>query len=350
MTKGNPIGPLESKLNDVSLIREDIGVGFANGALGDAEYYGMDNFPEIKAHEEMLAADIEGPAIIRLIHVTRHAPKEIFARGIVIEIWFDDAKEPAVSCPLADFFGDGCNGDSMYFTSNYIECAPWSYNCYIPMPFRKRARIIVRNDTDTNLRACYIYIEWEKLAKIDDRQGYFHASYERRTFALTTKTDELFLDLKGKGHILGRQLSIISHDPMFNGFSFIMEGDNEIDIDGFKRAINYMGSEDSFTFSWGYQHLFAGKHAGITLMENADPSRLSVYRFHDHMPLRFNKSLRWSICWQNEQIGTPEWQAFINPAWLADGAIVDYATVFYWYQDVPGGFQHVPLKPAGPER
>jgi hypothetical protein len=25
---------------------------------------------------------------------------------------------------------------------------------------------------------------------------------------------------------------------------------------------------------------------------------------------------------------------------------VDYATVFYWYQDSPGGYQHAPLMPA----
>ena len=37
-------------------------------------------------------------------------PAELFARGIVLEIYFDGAKTPAVHCPVADFFGDGCGG------------------------------------------------------------------------------------------------------------------------------------------------------------------------------------------------------------------------------------------------
>jgi hypothetical protein len=32
----------------------------------------------------------------------------VLARGVVSEIWFDKAGEPAVQCPLADYFGNGC--------------------------------------------------------------------------------------------------------------------------------------------------------------------------------------------------------------------------------------------------
>ena len=70
------------------------------------------------------------------------------SRGVVLEIYFDGAKTAAVICPLADFFGDGCGGESMYFSSKFIECAPWSYNCYFPMPFKESARVVLRNDTD----------------------------------------------------------------------------------------------------------------------------------------------------------------------------------------------------------
>lgn len=325
----------------LSLIREDIGIGFANAALSDGERY--KEFPVISGQGSMNVADIEGPAVIRAIHVTRHRPKELFARGIVLEIWFDDAKEPAVRSPLADFFGDGCSGDSMYFSSKFVECAPWSYNCYFPMPFRKHARILLRNDTEKPV-GCYCYVEWEKLPKLDERQGYFHATYLRKSFHLDTKTSVVFLDVKGSGHLLGRQLSIISSAPTFKNFAFIMEGDNEVDIDGRERVINYMGTEDSFTFSWGFRHLFSGQRAGMTLIDKGQPSRLSVYRFHDHMPIRFKRSLRWTITWQHELLDDPRWQ--IDPAWHTGGP-VDYATAFYWYQSSPGGFDHAPLGPVG---
>jgi len=29
---------------------------------------------------------------------------------------------------------------------------------------------------------------------------------------------------------------------------------------------------------------------------------------------------------------------------------VDYATVFYWYQDAPGGYRHAPLDPPEKRR
>jgi hypothetical protein len=78
-------------------------------------------------------------------------------------------------------------------------------------------------------------------------------------------------------------------------------------------------------------------------VEHGDLNRLSIYRFHDHLPIRFNKSLRWHINWQHEQFFTK------NPKWAdavaKGGCWVDYATVYYWYQASPGGFQHEPLPP-----
>jgi hypothetical protein len=274
------------------------------------------------------------------------AHAERLARGVVIEIWFDDANEPAVMCPLADFFGDGCNGSSMYFTSNLVECAPWSYNCYFAMPFKSRAKVILRKDSDKNAMN-YSYVEWESLPKWNDDFDYFHATYRRQCFQLTKDSDEMFFQVKGAGHIIGRQFSVVTDEPLFKDFGFVMEGNNEVDIDGRERAIDYLGTEDSFTFSWGFQATFAGLRAGMPLIDKGATNRLSIYPFHDHMPIRFNKFLSWHINWSHERWFTqrPEWpKAVAN-----DGCWVDYATVFYWYQQAPGGYQHEPL-PAVADR
>ena len=153
----------------------------------------------------------------------------------------------------------------------------------------------------------------------------------------------MFFEVEGTGHILGRQFSVITDEPFFRSFNTVMEGNNEIDIDGRQRQLDYLGTEDSFTFSWGFQETFAAERVGMTLVELGDVNRLSIYRFHDHMPIRFNKSLKWHINWQNEKFFTG------NPAWheavARGGCWVDYATVHYWYQTVPGGFEHQPLRP-----
>jgi len=322
---------------ELPLIRKAVRVGFSNGGW---KYDRYKDLQSLDAHTRMTLADLQGPGVIKHIHTTRHHPSELFARGIVLEIYFDDAQEPAVLCPLADFFGDGCNGRAMDFSSRFIECAPWSYNCYFPMPFKSRARIILRNDTGKDA-GNYCYVEWESLPEWNPGLGYFHATYQRKAFQLTNATNELFFHVQGAGHVIGRQFSIATDEPRFRDFTFVMEGNNEIDIDGKPRAIDYLGTEDSFGFSWGFQKTFGGLHAGMSLVEHGDRNFLSVYRFHDSMPLRFNRELLWRINWEYERSSIPE--AAWRKAAAQGGLGVDYATVHYWYQDVPGGYHHQPL-------
>jgi len=333
------IRPAGLRADELATIKPHIRTGFSNGGW---KYDRYKDLPSLDAHTKMTVADLKGPGIIRHIHMCRHHPKGLAARGVVLEIWFDDAEQPAVMCPVADFFGDGCNGNGKYFSSRFIECAPWSYNCYFPMPFAKRARVILRNDTAKNIMD-YSYVEWENLPAWDEKLGYFHATYQRKCFQLTKSSDETFFEIQGTGHLLGRQYSVITDEPLFRKFSFVMEGNNEVDIDGQQRRLDYLGTEDSFTFSWGFQETYTGLRTGMALVEHGDLNRLSIFRFHDHQPIRFNKSLRWHINWSHESFFTKQ------PKWgqaVADGGCwVDYATVYYWYQDVPGGFKHQPLLP-----
>mgnify|MGYP001036804281 CR=1 FL=1 len=161
--------PLSSRgqTADVAEIKPDVRTGFSQAGW---KYDRYSDLPSLDAHTRMTVADLEGPGIIRYLHVTRHHPEQLASRGVVLEIYFEDAEEPAVACPLADFFGDGCGGESMHFSSKFIECAPWSYNCYFPMPFEERARVVLRNDTDQNLMD-YSFVEWENLPEWNDRLG-----------------------------------------------------------------------------------------------------------------------------------------------------------------------------------
>ena len=156
----------------------------------------------------------------------------------------------------------------------------------------------------------------------------------------------MFFEVNGSGHLIGRQFSVVTDEPIFNKFTDVMEGNNEVDIDGKERVLDYLGTEDSFTFSWGFQNTFAGLRAGMVLEDVDKPvDRLSIYRFHDYMPIRFNKSLKWHINWKHERLRLKKSKSI-----TADGCRVDFATVFYWYQQVPGGYQHQPLRPIADRR
>jgi len=330
--------PAGEGVPEVALIRRGQPTGFSNAGW---KYDRYKNLPSLDAGKRMVVADLKGPGVIRHIHMCRHHPAAECARGIVLEITFDNAKTPAVHCPVADFFGDGCNGAAMDFSSRFIEAAPWSYNAYFPMPFKTRAKVVLRNDTKKNVMD-YSYVEWEPLKTWNDKLGYFHATYRRDAFQLTPKTDHLFFHVRGAGHLLGRQYSVVTDEPIFRGFAYVMEGNNEVDVDARQRALDYLGTEDSFTFSWGFQRTFTGLRTAMTLVDKGAPNRLSIFRFHDHLPIRFDKELRWHINWSQERTFTrrKQWPQALGRG----GCWVDYAAVHYWYQDTPGGFRHAELR------
>jgi len=248
-----PVQPVlsaaDEEVTSLPIIKKNIETGFSNGGWEADRYRDM---ATLDAHKSIVIADLKGPGVIKHIHTTRHYQRPISTRGVVLLIYFDDAAEPAVQCPLGDFFGDGSNGKSMDFSTPLIECAPGSYNTYIPMPFKTGAKVVLRNDTDIDLDN-YSYVEWEPLEKWNPELGYFHATYERRAFQLTDETHVTFFHIKGAGHLLGRQFTVATDEPLFKNFHFVMEGNNEVDIDGRERRLDYLGSEDSFTFSWGFQ-------------------------------------------------------------------------------------------------
>ena len=346
------ISPVMADPPEIAVIRPDVQTGFANAGWNHDRYTDL---PTLDAHKSITIADLKGSGIIRHIHITRHIlqPKELVSRGVVLRIWFDDAEDPAVQCPLADFFGDGCNGEVGDFSTPLIECVPLSYNAYIPMPYKSRARVVLSNDTDVDIKG-YSYVEWENLPEWNDKLGYFHASFDRKCFQLTKDTNELIFHVEGTGHLIGRQYSIVSDEPLFNGLAYVTEGNNEVDIDGQPRKLDYLGLEDSFTFSWGFPRPYWGLRSGLPLIKRDMPAKLSIYRFHDHQPIRFNKSLTWRVNWDQERELYEGWdkpseeeKAPIGSKWAAGlakgGCWVDFATVYYWYQTVPGGYQHKPL-------
>ena len=98
------------QMDSLPVIRRGTETGFSNAGW---KYDRYAELPSLDAHTRMTVADLAGPGIIRHIHTTRHHPAELFARGIVLEVWFDDADRPAVVSPLADFFGDRTNAHSV---------------------------------------------------------------------------------------------------------------------------------------------------------------------------------------------------------------------------------------------
>jgi len=320
-----------------------------------------DAYPELKplnAGATIPIAEIEGSGVITCIHSTQHLVmptpqtqhlsdaerKALSARGVVLLVYFDNASSPSVCVPLGDFFADGCGGLARHFSSLLVEKAPESYNCYFPMPFRKSARVYLRNDTPYDM-ANYSFVEYELTPNLEAELGYFHATWRRFAFQLHSGSVERFFEVNGCGHLAGRAWSVCTDEPLFEGFHFVMEGNNGVFVDGEKKPrLDYLGSEDSFGFSWGFREPFSGLYAGINYVRHKEPAQLSIYRFHLSNPVRFSRRLVWQVDWRHEFKGWREFHEKLSERHRLGKGWIDYAVTTYWYQR-EAGYPHIPLPP-----
>ena len=147
------------------------GGGLENqGAKGDPEQ-------EVKPGESKVLLDVRGAGIIRRMWMTMMDKSPKMLRGFRLEIYWDDARTPAVAAPAGAFFGQ-CAGKMTRFESELFSSPEGrSFNCYVPMPFRKAARVVIRNETDSLQRCLFYDIDYTLCGKLPKDALYFHAAW-----------------------------------------------------------------------------------------------------------------------------------------------------------------------------
>lgn len=341
---------------DIARLDQTRSTGFAHAGWA---YDAYPDLPTLDAGRTIAVAEIEGPGVIKMINVpeiiipdpalSRESRKAAGSRGIVLSVYFDDVDRPAVRAPIADFFADGCNGRSGHFSTPFVEKGPSTRNCFFPMPFAAGARVTLTNETPYDVM-CYSFVEFDRLSRWDPSLGYFHATWRRFAFQLDQETDEHFFHIDGDGHLLGQAWSVVTDEPFFRAFHFLMEGNNEWRIDGEPDPrVNYLGTECAFGLHYGFRELFAGTFNGLNFVQAQDPAMFSVYRFWPSALLRFTKNLDLRLNWTaefrsekfREMISRYGYDpdAFAPSPRSADRSWVDYATTFYWYQREVG-YEH----------
>ena len=89
--------------------------------------------------------DISSAGIVQRIWLTiDQTPVKL--RSLRLQIFWDHATKPAVDVPLGDFFGYNQGRPVAFQSALFSSGEGRSFNCYIPMPFRTGAKIVlVRN-------------------------------------------------------------------------------------------------------------------------------------------------------------------------------------------------------------
>jgi hypothetical protein len=176
----------------------------------------------------------------------RLGPADAFSgkqRDILIRIFWDDAKEPAVVCPVGDFFGASFGEPALM--SLLLGTSEETNFVYFPMPFDRSARVeLVSERTSGPALEVWAEIVVAPLGRATD-EGRFYARW-RRENPTTEGTPFTYLRTTGRGHVVGAILQAQGLEP---GQTPFFEGDDRAVIDG-ELAIPGTGSEDSFNGGW----------------------------------------------------------------------------------------------------
>ena len=162
------------------------------------------------------------------------------ARDLMLRISWD-GEEPAVLCPLGDFFGYGWGQPAMQ--SLLVGTSGETNYCYFPMPFTRRAtvEIVSERATPVELRTEVVSTAVPRAAN----EGRFYALWRREN---PTREGEpfTFIDTQGRGHLVG---VVLQAQGFESGKTLFFEGDDQTTIDG-EIVVQGTGSEDFFNGGW----------------------------------------------------------------------------------------------------
>jgi hypothetical protein len=218
-------------------------------------------------------------------------------RSLKLEMFWDDEEKAAVSVPLGDFFGVGLGRTAKFHNSFFADPEGRSFMCFIPMPFKKSARITITNESPKGLGSLFYDVDYQLLKTWKEDFMYFHAYWNRDTATTAGKDFELLPGINGKGRFLGVNIGI-NANPVYLG-AWWGEGEVKIYIDGDKDFPTLIGTgtEDYIGSGWG-QGFFFNDYSGC-LVADGKNRQWAYYRFHIPDPVFFASGCRVTI----QQIG-----------------------------------------------
>jgi len=253
------------------------------GAKGNA-------FQPLEAGESKTLLDVKGSGMITRMWFTVNDHTTTTLRSLKLDIFWDKAPTPAVSVPFGDFFCALLEKRIPFETALLANPEGKSFNCFIPMPFRKAARLVITNESKEKLRLLFYDIDFVLGVKHSPDVLYFHAIWRREIPTKLQRDFEILPRIKGSGRFLGTNIGVILNPDY--GDTWWGEGEIKMYIDGDKKlpTIVGTGTEDYIGTGWGqgkFNHMYQG-----CLISNKEQGRYLFYRYHIPDPVYFNEDIR----------------------------------------------------------
>jgi hypothetical protein len=253
----------------------------------------------LPANGSVMLMDYSGSGVVRSIWLTiSEYANPAMLRLIRIEMYWDGSSTPAVNAPLGDFFCFAVGKNTPFQNNLFSSPEGRSFNCFIPMPFKTGARILLRNDSaEVNVPELFYCIMLTDGDEFTRDTLYFHAVWRRENSTTLGRDFEILPRVQGSGRYLGTNIQIRSN-PDYQG-SWFGEGEVKIYLDGDTDypTLASTGTEDYVGTGWG-QGVYCNNTQGC-LQAEKDLGRYSFYRFHIIDPVYFDRDCRVTL----QQIG-----------------------------------------------
>ena len=264
----------------------------AEKGRGGIENNGAKGHPSngIEIGETKVLLNVEGPGIVNRIWATIIDRSPQMLRSLKLEMFWDGETKPAVSVPFGDFFGIGLGQTAKFHNVFFANPEGRSFLCYIPMPFKKSAKIQVTNESGKRLSHLFFDINIQKITKWNSDFMYFHSFWSRDTATTLGEDFQLLPTVSGRGRFLGVNVGL-NANPIYENYWW-GEGEVKMYVDGDKEFPTLVGTgtEDYIGTGWGQGEYF-NDYAGC-LIANRDSIAWAFYRYHIPDPVYFKKDLK----------------------------------------------------------
>ena len=251
-------------------------------------------FEVVKAGETKTLLNINGQGTIQRIWMTIDQ-NPVKLRSIRLQFFWDKAGQPSADVPMGDFFGYNLGKQVAFESALFSSGEGRSFNCYIPMPFRTAAKVLLINEGKEPVKLFYD-IDFV-LGKLSANALYFHAYWSRQADTTLGKDFVLLPKVNGKGRFLG--ISVGLNTDSSYGKSWWGEGEVKMYLDGDTDfpTIAGTGAEDYIGTAWGLG-TFTNLYQGCTVASDST-RQYNFYRWHIPDAIYFNRDIKVTI----QQIG-----------------------------------------------
>jgi hypothetical protein len=204
-----------------------------------------------------------------------------------------------VSVPLGDFFLHGAGEMVPMETALLSSPEGRSFVSYIPMPFRRGARIVVTNESPKQVNLIFFDVNYRALPAQASDALYFHAWWNRERATTLGRDFQVLPKISGRGRFLGASVTVLTNSIYEK--TWWGEGEVKIALDGDpsdRPTLVGTGAEDYIGTAWG-QGAYINRYQGAPIASWDNEGRWTFYRWHVPDPVWFHRDIRVTL----QQIG-----------------------------------------------